>query len=154
MFDRTLIETYAAGGKALRESVQGLSQEQLTAFPIAGTWSTQQIVVHLQDSDAVAVERMKRIAAMDNPLMLGYDEQAFIRRLAPEAQPVAEVIDLFDLNRRLWSITLLGLPEEAFERTGIHSERGRVSLAELVKDYIRHLEHHLAFIHRKRRMLA
>ena len=42
MFDRTLIETYAAGGKALRESVQGLSQEQLTAFPIAGTWSTQQ----------------------------------------------------------------------------------------------------------------
>src|SRR5690606_4324899 len=128
MFDRSLIDTYAAGGERLREAVRGLSPGQLGAFPVPGTWSIQQIVVHLQDSDAVAVERMKRIAAMDNPLMLGYDENAFVQRLFPEHQPVGETIDLFDLNRRLWAITMRRLPDEAFERTGIHSERGKVSL--------------------------
>ncbi len=153
MFDRNLIETFAVGGQKLRDSVRGLTEAQLDAFPIAGTWSIRQIVVHLQDSDAVAIERMKRIAAMENPLMLGYDEQTFIRRLFPEAQPVAEVIDLFDVNRRLWAITMRKLPDEAFERSGIHNERGKVMLGQLVGDYARHLDHHMGFIHTKRDML-
>ena len=154
MFDRTQIETYAAGGARLREAVVGLSDEQLQAFPIPGTWSIQQIVVHLNDSDAVGIDRMKRVAAMERPLLMGYDENAFTARLRYEAQPVADTLDLFDLNRRLWAITLRGLPDEAFERIGIHSERGKLSLAELVADYIRHLDHHLAFIRRKRDLLA
>lgn len=153
MFDRNLIETFAAGGQKLRDSVRGLSEAQIDALPIPGTWSIRQIVVHLQDSDAVAIERMKRIAAMENPLMLGYDEQAFVKRLFPEAQPLNEVIDLFDLNRRLWAITMRKLPDEAFERTGIHNERGRVSLGQLVGDYAGHLDHHLRFVQQKRQML-
>ena len=153
MFDRTLIETYAAGGTKLRDAVAGLSEQQLKAFPVPGTWSIQQIVVHLNDADAVGIDRMKRVAAMEGPLLMGYDENAFTERLHYEAQPVGETLELFDLNRRLWAITLRALPDEAFERFGIHSERGKLTLAELVKDYIRHLEHHLGFILRKREIL-
>jgi hypothetical protein len=109
--------------------------------------------VHLNDSDAVGIDRMKRVAAMEAPLLMGYDENAFTQRLHYGAQPVSETVELFDLNRRLWAITLRALPDEAFERFGIHSERGKLTLGELVEDYIRHLEHHLGFIRRKREML-
>ena len=153
MFDRALIETFAAGGDTLREAIRGLSDEQMRAYPIPGTWSIQQIVVHLADSDAVAVDRMKRVAAMSSPLLMGYDENAFMTALHPEAQPIEEVLELFDLNRRLWAITLRKLPDEAFERTGIHSERGKLSLGHLVKDYIWHLDHHLGFVRKKRALL-
>jgi hypothetical protein len=153
MFDRKLIESFAGGGQKLRESAQGLSAEQMGAFPIPGTWSIQQIIVHLADSDAVGIDRMKRLIAMENPLLIGYDENAFMQRLFPESQPVEQVIELFDLNRRLFAITLRKLPEEAFARTGVHNERGKLSLAEMVADYIRHLDHHLAFLIRKRKIL-
>ena len=154
MFDRQLIETFAAAGQTLREAVAGLSPQQLDAHPIPGTWSIRQIVVHLADSDLVAVDRMKRIAAMERPLLIGYDESAFMRRLFPEAQPVEETVQLFDLNRRLLAITLRKLPEEPFERWGVHNERGKVSLGGLVGDYVRHFEHHLGFIRTKRDLVA
>lgn len=153
MFDRAQIERYAAGGASLREAVLGLREEQLKSFPIPGTWSIQQIVVHLNDADAVGIDRMKRVVAMERPLLMGYDENAFTARLGYDAQPVAQTLELFDLNRRMWAITLRGLPAEAFDRFGIHSERGKLTLAELVVDYIRHLEHHLSFVRRKREIL-
>lgn len=153
MFDRNLIETFAGGGQKLRDAVKGLSPQQLQAFPIPGTWSIQQIVVHLADSDAVAIDRMKRVAAMSNPLLIGYDEKAFMTALHPEEQPIGQVIELFDLNRCLWAITLRKLPDQVFDRTGVHNERGKLSLGDLVADYVRHLDHHLGFVLKKRTML-
>lgn len=153
-FDRNLIEEYARGGQVLRRAVEGLSREQLQAFPIPGTWSIQQIVVHLLDADLVAIDRMKRIVAMDNPLLLAYDESAFMRTLHPEEQPVEQVLQAYDALRTLWAITLRKLPDEAFQRTGIHNERGKVTLAEQLKTYIDHLNHHLAFIEKKRKMVT
>lgn len=154
MFDRTLIETFATGGDQLRRAIQGLSREQLLAFPVPGTWSIQQIVVHLLDSEIVGVDRMKRIAALENPLLIGFDESAYVRTLRPEDQPLEQVLDMLELNRRLWAITLRALPDDAFDRTGVHNERGRVTLGELVRDYNDHLQHHLGFIARKRAMVG
>ena len=154
MSNREHIDQFMNAGQHLRQAVAGLSEKQLDAQPISGTWSIREIVVHLADSDAVGIERMKRIIAMERPLMLGYDENAFMRRLFPHEQPVEENVQLFDLNRRLLSITLSKLPEEAFERWGVHNERGRVTLTELVADYNRHFEHHLGFIRRKRALVS
>jgi uncharacterized damage-inducible protein DinB len=153
VFDRKLIETFAQGGQVLREAVAGLSRAQLTAFPIPGTWSIHQIVVHLMDADAVAVDRMKRVAAMNNPLLIGYDESAYIEKLSPHEMSLDDCLALFDLNRRLMAGILRRLPDEAFDRTGVHNEAGKVTLGGLVESYIRHLDHHLAFIHKKRAMV-
>jgi len=46
----------------------------LLAVPVPGTWSLQQIAIHMMDSDLIASDRMKRIASMDKPLLCGYDE--------------------------------------------------------------------------------
>jgi uncharacterized damage-inducible protein DinB len=153
VFDRKLIETFAQGGQQLREAVAGLSREQLVAFPVPGTWSIQQIVVHLMDSDAVAVDRMKRIAAMSNPLLIGYDETAYIEKLSPHEMSLGDCVSLFDLNRRLMADILRRLPDEAFAQTGVHNEVGKVTLGGLVESYIKHLDHHLAFIRKKRAMV-
>lgn len=151
--DRSLIETYASGGRKLRDAVAGLSPEQMQAFPIPGTWSIHQIVVHLYDADLVAADRMKRIAAMENPLLVGYDETAFANKLSPHDVSVEDALAGFDAIRRATAAVLRKLPDGAFARTGVHNERGKVTLGELVKDYIKHLDHHLAFIEKKRAMV-
>ena len=79
--NRNLIETYAAGGQKLRQAVEGLSRENLLARPGPGNWSIQELVIHLADSEEIAIDRMKRIITEDNPPLLYADETAYVERL-------------------------------------------------------------------------
>jgi hypothetical protein len=148
------IDEFEQGGTKLREAISGLSEADLKAFPIPGTWSIHQIVVHLQDADLVGVDRMKRILAEENPLLVGYNESLFANRLSYHEQSVETAITLLDLARKQLATVLRKLPPQAFERSGIHTETGKVALGEQVKKYNEHLEHHLKFIRKKRAMLG
>src|SRR5271168_1460639 len=97
---RELIESFAAGGEALRQAVQGLSREELLARPGPGDWSIQELVIHLADSDAIAIDRMKRILTENNPTLLYADETAYIDRLLPDEQSLEDALTLFEVGRR------------------------------------------------------
>ncbi len=152
--NRELIERYAAGADVLGKSILGLTQADLLAFPVPGTWSIQQIVLHMMDSDLIASDRMKRVAAEDHPTLIGYNETAFAKTLAYDAIPAQEACDVFRLNRRITAELLRRLPDTAFKRTGYHNERGEVSLEQFVVGYAEHLDHHLKFLHEKRKVLG
>lgn len=151
---RELIDRYAAGAGTLGEAIAGLSRNELNAFPVPNTWSIQQIVLHLMDSDLIASDRMKRIIAEENPTLIGFDETAFSRRLFYDQLDAAMACDVFRENRLLTAVILRNLPAEAFSRRGTHNERGVVTLADLLETYAGHLEHHLKFVKEKRRLLA
>src|SRR4029077_8745490 len=87
--NRDLIEHYQAGSDKLRRAVAGLSREQLQARPGPGAWSIQEVIVHLADSDAISIDRMKRIVAEDNPSLLYADETAYNDKLHPHEQDLA-----------------------------------------------------------------
>ena len=148
--DRSKIELYAAGGEELVQAYWGLSVEALHAKQPDGSWTLHQIAIHMLDSDLIGSDRMKRIACMDNPLLCGYDETAFSNLPGSDQLNAFAACDLFQKNRAMTAIILNALPDSAFQRTGIHTESGKVSLAEMLEKYIHHLEHHLAFIAKKR----
>src|SRR5262245_19507147 len=143
--NRDLIEKYAQGGQQLRDSFAGLSQPQLNAFPVPGTWSIQQIVIHMMDSDLIGSDRMKRVAAEDHPTLIGYNETAFANTLFYDQLDPQVACDVFDKNRQLTAEILRRLPEASFDRTGSHNEYGEVTLGKLLKTYVEHLDHHLKF---------
>jgi hypothetical protein len=149
-----LIELYAAGGKLLRSAIAGLTREDLTAFPVPGTWSIQQIVLHLMDSDLITADRMKRIIAEENPTLIGFDESSFARELFYHDQSIEDAATIFDLNRRMFSVVLRKLPASAFAREGTHNERGPLTLAQLVEGMVKHMDHHLKFLYEKRNKLG
>jgi len=152
--DRELIEQYAHDGEKLRLAVRGLTDEDLKKFPVPGTWSIQQIVIHLMDSELISAERMKRMIAEDNPTLIGYDETKFSKNLHYHDQSAADAITILDLNRKLFARVLRRLPDEAFNRTGTHNERGKLLLGQYLQSTVNHLEHHLKFIHEKREKLG
>ncbi|HEV8000260.1 MAG TPA: DinB family protein [Planctomycetaceae bacterium] len=151
---RDLIEGYAAGADVLGKSIQGLERSDLLAFPVPGTWSIQQIVLHMMDSDLIASDRMKRVAAEDHPTLIGYNETAFAKTLAYDHIPAQDACEVFRLNRRITAELLRRLPDAAFQRTGVHNERGELTLEHLVSGYVEHLDHHLKFIKEKRKLLG
>lgn len=152
--DREWIERYAAGADLFTSAIAGLTREELNSFPVPGTWSIQQIVLHMLDSDLIASERMKRIVAEDNPLLIGYDETRFSQKLHYDQMDPHLAGEVFAGNRRLTAALLRRLPDEAFQRAAIHNERGKVTLADLVKIYAEHPHHHLKFLLEKRRLLG
>src|ERR1700733_6868945 len=97
-----LIEQYSRGGEKIATAVHGLIREDLLAFPVPGTWSIQQIVIHVMDSDLIATDRMKRMIAEDNPTLIGYDETRFSKSLYYNIQPAADAVAILDLNRKLF----------------------------------------------------
>jgi hypothetical protein len=153
--NRDVIERYAAGAGSPAQAIAGLSREELNALPVPGTWSIQQIVVHLMDSDLIGSDRMKRVAAEERPpTLIGYDESAFARGLFYDQLDPRLACEVFEKNRLLTAEILRRLPDAAFDRTGDHNEHGRMTLAELVQNYADHLEHHLKFIRQKRQLLG
>ncbi|MFO0941414.1 MAG: DinB family protein [Pirellulales bacterium] len=152
--DRSLIEKYVAGGSQLREAYAGLTKADLFAVPIPNTWSLHQIAIHMMDSDLIGSDRMKRIACMEKPLLIGYDETGFNNLPGIELIDAFEAIELFAKNRVFTGLILTQLPDESFKRYGIHSEKGKVTLEEMVANYIQHLEGHLEWIAKKRRMVC
>ena len=151
--DREQIEIYARGGEKLRHAYKGVTPAELKADVIPGTWTLQQIAVHLMESDMIATDRMKRIAAMNVPLIIGYDESAFSRLPGVNDLELADVLELFDRNRQLTAVILRQLPDAHFERFGIHNEAGKITLAETLANYISHLDGHLEWVAKKRDLL-
>jgi uncharacterized damage-inducible protein DinB len=152
--DKTLIEQYARGAGLVAEGIKGLSPADLLAHPMPGTWSIQQIVLHLMDSDLIASDRMKRVIAEENPTIVGYNETAFAQNLYYDQQDAATAAEIFRQNRQMTAVILRRLPDAAFARIGTHNERGTLTLGDLVATYVAHLDHHLGFLRHKRQLLG
>ena len=114
----------------------------------------QEIVVHLTDSDEIAIDRMKRIVIEDNPTQLYADESAYIERLYPHEQSLDDALTLFETGRRQFARVLRKLPDSAFDRVGTHNKKGRVTLGEMVQSYVDHVQDHMKFLVAKREKLG
>lgn len=149
-----LIDDYAAGPKMLREAVAGMSREQALARPVAGKWSTLEVVCHLADFEIVYADRLKRVIAENEPTMFGGDPDVFAKRLAYHQRDLAEELALIEAVRHSTARILRQLGEADFARIGRHSEAGPLSLATLLERVTEHLPHHAQFIVEKRKALV
>ena len=154
IMESKLIDDYEQGPAKLRKAVAGLGFHEVQAFPVPGTWSIQQIVVHLADSDLILSDRMKRIIAEDNPSLISFDETKFTKNLHYHKQSIEDALALFEINRRQTSRILRQLPNSAFQRIGTHNEAGAISLEKYLERTVGHLDHHLKFILAKRAKLG
>ena len=152
--DRAIIERYEKGGDDLRMAIKGVKRDDLLAHPVAGTWSIQEIVMHLVDTDLILADRMKRIIAEENPTLIGFNETLFAKGLHYDEQSVDDAVTIFELNRQNFARVLKKLPAEAFDRTGTHNERGPLKLSAVLEMAVSHLKHHLGFIVQKREKLG
>ena len=117
----TLIEQYLDGVQQLRQAVAGMSREQVLARPIAGKWSTLEVVAHLTDFDPIMADRMKRVIAEDNPTLVGADENRFLEALAYHDRDLEQELSIVDQTRGQMARILQRLPSDALRRTGNHT---------------------------------
>ena len=148
------IADYLDGVQLVREAVRGMSGEQLLARPVAGKWSTLEVLCHVADFEPIYADRMKRVIAEDRPRLIGADEKHFAAALAYHQRDGEEELVLIERTRSQMARILRTLSAEALAREGVHSESGPITLEQLLGYAIRHIRHHVPFIHEKRRALG
>jgi hypothetical protein len=138
-----LLERYRRGSELLAMATTGAAGPELDFKPAPEKWSVRQIVCHLADSEAVGVMRLRMVAAQDNPALGAYDQEAWADNLDYGRRKISKALETFRQLRNENHELLKGLPETAFDRTGTHVERGKVSLLELVRGDAEHVEGHV-----------
>ncbi len=151
---KQMAESYLEGPRTLRQAVAGMTREQLLAKPIAGKWSTLEVVCHLADFDPILADRMKRVIAEDNPTLIGADENKFAAALGYQDRDVEEELTIIEKTRQQMGRILRKLPAAALQRIGQHNERGQVTLERLLTTATNHIPHHVKFIQEKRQALG
>jgi uncharacterized damage-inducible protein DinB len=149
-----LISAYEKGVEELRLAVAGMTGEQQRIRPVAGRWSTLEVVCHIADCEQFFADRMKRTVAMERPLLLGADGFRYPEPLRYQEHDLEQELDLVAVTRRQTAHTLRLVSSDAWQRTAVHSETGLVSLRQLLLHAINHLRHHLRFVAEKREAMA
>ena len=149
-----LLDEYLAGPPTLRKAVAGMGREQLLARPVPGKWSTLEVVAHIADFDPILADRIKRIIALDDPPLTGADENRFAAALAYHDRDLDEELTIIERTRSQLARILRKQSDAVLQRTGIHSERGPMTLEKMLTAAVRHIPHHVQFIQEKRKALG
>src|SRR5579862_1914167 len=126
---------YATVHERIAAAIAGLTSEQLQTNLTENEWSIQQVLLHLPDSEAVGYERIRRIIAEEHPTLQSFDEEAWARNLHYDQQDPRLALELFKLLRQNSAALLHHLPATAWERVGMHTENGVMSLYKVFQTY-------------------
>ena len=138
---KKLIAQYRDGYVAVAEALLKITPEELDARPGPGRWTAREIIHHLADSEMTSAVRLRRLLAEDRPLIQGYDQDEFARKLHYD-RPHEASLELFKYVRLSTAELLDCLQPAEWTREGTHSESGRYTVDTWLKIYAEHAHKH------------
>jgi DinB superfamily len=138
---KKLIALYRDGYAAVAEALLKITPEELDARPGPGRWTAREIVHHLADSEMTSGVRLRRLLAEDRPVIQGYDQDEFARRLHYD-RPHETSLELFKYVRLSTAELLECLQPADWLREGTHTESGRYTTETWLQIYAEHAHKH------------
>lgn len=136
------LERFRRGPELLAVVLTGVAGDEMDFTTAPGKWSIRQIAAHVADSELVGAYRLRVVLAEDNPKITAYDQDAWAKNLDYARRLPKQSLESFRRVRAENYELLKGLPDAAFERAGTHSERGPLTMRELLEILANHAESH------------
>jgi hypothetical protein len=149
-----LVARYAQGYSEVEKALEGLSEQSLSAHPISGKWSAREIVHHLADSESISAQRLRKLLIERNPVIAGYDQDAYALLLRYNERPIAPALDAFRAARSTTMQVLEAMTADDWAREGWHTESGRYSTETWLAIYAEHAHLHARQIRTLREALG
>jgi len=137
-----ILERYRRGPELLAVVLTGVFGEEEDFVPAPGKWSARQIVAHIADAELVAAHRFRQMIAEDNPTLIAFDQDKWTHHLDYAKRKPKQSLEAFRRIRAENYELLKDLPEAAFGRTGNHTERGVITVMNLLDGMAEHAESH------------
>jgi hypothetical protein len=127
----------------LEKALRGLRPDQLEIPYRPGGWTIRQVIHHLADSHMNAFIRMKLLLTEDHPTLKPYDQDAWAKTADVSGVDPGSSTEILRALHERWGVLLESLPDDAWERTGHHPERGEVSMTNILSIYAEHGRKHV-----------
>jgi uncharacterized damage-inducible protein DinB len=112
-----------------RQIAESAPPEALAAYRDGGSgWTVLEVIGHLCDFDAVFEERARLTLTRDMPALAFPDPNPLVIAGGYNAQPLAAVLGAWQAARDSLIAVFAAVPEDAWDRAGVHPTRGPYSL--------------------------
>ncbi len=141
--DRDPLAIQAVTKQTLDRLVKEVPVQTLKRRPSPEKWSVAEILAHLTDGEIVFAFRIRKILSESGSTISAFDQDRWEANLNYKDKDPLQSAREFGLLREMNLAILNNLTEEQWERYGMHEERGRESLRQMVRLYAGHDVNHL-----------
>lgn len=113
---------------ALAKCVAGAPRRRLTARPAPGKWSVGEILAHLSEIELLWGYRIRTILERDAPEIVGMDQEVWARVGRYARRDPGKSLALFTALRDAHVELLSGLSRPTLQRSGRHTQFGRLTI--------------------------
>lgn len=129
--------------KKLDKLTRRLSKKEIRRRPAPGKWSIAEILAHLADAEVVGSWRIRQILGADGTPIQAYDQNVWAETFRYEDRDPRESLKLFRVLRENNLLLLKSVPRKLWENHGMHAERGKETIAQIVRMLAGHDLNHL-----------
>ena len=133
----------AATATTLDRLIDGVPAAALRKRPAPEKWSVSEIVAHLADGEIVGGFRMRLILGSPGAAIVAYDQDSWVVSGHYDKRDPRKSVEQFRVLREGNLALLESLEPEQWTHYGMHSERGRESIEDIVRMFAAHDLNHL-----------
>jgi uncharacterized damage-inducible protein DinB len=152
-----LLGIFESAPARLRETLAGLSRDELSAHPIPGKWSILEIFVHIADSELIGAARFRFAIAEPGSALSYYEEATWARELKYddyEEERIEATLNLFQSLRETSTSLLRNTATHLWANAALHPRWGYLTVRQLLEIYAEHAERHVGQIFERRALLG
>jgi uncharacterized damage-inducible protein DinB len=129
--------------RKLASAIRRLSPGALRRQPAPGKWSIAEILAHMADAELVGGWRMRLILGQNGVSLQPFDQDAWARTFRYRDRNAKASLEMFSALRKSNLALLRSMPKNLWENYGMHQERGKETIAHIVRMFAGHDLNHL-----------
>lgn len=129
--------------KKLDKLTRRLGKKEIRRRPAPGKWSIAEILAHLADAEVVGSWRIRQILGADGTPIQAYDQNVWAETFRYENRDPKHSLKVFRVLRENNLLLLKSVPRKLWENHGMHAERGKETIAQIVRMFAGHDLNHL-----------
>lgn len=123
--------------------LKGKSKKQLTSRPAPDKWSVAEIVAHLADAEIAISWRLRQILSTNAVPIQAYDQDSWAAAFDYAHRDPKQSLEAFRSLRNSNVALLKSVPGKLWNNYGQHQERGKETIAHIVRMVAGHDINHL-----------
>jgi uncharacterized damage-inducible protein DinB len=127
----------------LARLIEAAPEAVLSRRPAAGKWSVRAILAHLAEDELASSWRYRQMLEHSGETLLGFDQDEWARLGDYESWSAAGALEMFRLLREANLRMFARLTPGEWQCCGIHAERGRITVQDLVRHMAAHDVNHM-----------
>ena len=147
--DSLAVQRETAG--TLARLIKGVEGAKLKGRPEPGKWSVTEILMHLAEDELVSSWRYRHMLEYESPELASFDQDLWAQWGDYTSWEPEDALAMFRLLREANLKMFARLTPEQWQRSGVHGERGRLTVYDLCIHMAAHDINHVGQI---RKILA